>query len=40
VKKAQFEDVFERCAVEKILSSEVGSDMKLTELCRGRIVIF
>jgi hypothetical protein len=33
-------DDLERCAVEKISTYEGGSDMKLTELHRGRILMF
>jgi hypothetical protein len=33
-------DVLERCAVEKISTSERGSDKRLTKLHRGRILIF
>jgi hypothetical protein len=33
-------DVFERRAIEKILTYEEGSDMKLTELHGGRILTF
>jgi DNA polymerase III epsilon subunit-like protein len=40
VNKAQFENIFECRAVEKISTYEGISDMKLTELHRGRIVIF
>jgi hypothetical protein len=40
VETTQFEDVFERRAVEKISTYDGGSDMRLKELHRGRILIF
>jgi hypothetical protein len=40
VESAQFVDVLERRAVEKISTYEGESDKKLTELHRGRILIF
>ena len=40
VETTQFVDVFERCAVEKISTYEGGNDVKLTEVQRGRILIF